>query len=385
MKFHFAKVQDVVGFATENAKGGEDVRVLERALLTSDAPEFYQYSAHISSLFLVPAKVLIDTVYRFLVVIHADLSTDLYVNDFSVAVEIIPKKDVKAGDLVMHGDIADVRRVKFPDIDINETDRVIYCFKVFWRFGLFFDLAPRIKPAEALQPVHVEKLDLESATNSIGELYRYLMFYHLYKSLESGPQFEEILKDGWFPFIEIASNEYKQLAEAYESKFNFEDRVASVVNAFGPDRIKMLADKWWRKDVFSRKRSLIEAGVAAYVENTQAGFVNCIKTLSSEIEGVLRMLYFSETGKGDDVKSTELIRHIIDKVKKKAGSDMSLLLPMEFLRYLQEVLFAGFSVEAGKIPMSRHTSSHGVAETELYTKAHALQLILVLDQICYYI
>ena len=95
------------------------------------------------------------------------------------------------------------------------------------------------------------------------------------------------------------------------------------------------------------------------------------------------MLYFSETGKGDEVKSTELIKHIIDKVKKKTGSDLSLLLPMEFLRYLQGVLFAGFSVETGSVPMSRHTSSHGVAETASYTKQHALQLILILDQIYY--
>lgn len=384
MKLHFDKVQDLAGFAAENVKGGETVKVLTRALLTSDDPEFYQYSESISNIFLNKNRIQIDGVCQFLVLIHQDLSADLYVNDFAVSIEIKAKRDIKAGEAVTLGDVADIRKVKFPDIEIKDTDKVIYCFKVGWRFGLFFDLTPRSQPAGAVQPITAEKLDIEKMELSIGELRRYLSFYHVYKVLESEAQFEEMMKDGWFPFVEILAGEYKKLSEAYQNKFDFENKVKTIVDSFSEERIKKITEKWWKNQIFSDKKSLIEAGVNAYLQNNQDGFVNCIKNLWTEIEGILRKLYHSETGKGDGVKSADLISHIVEKAKTKSGSDYSLLLPLPFLKYLQDVVFANFNVKTGKVDMSRNASSHGVADATQYTKDRALQLILVLDQIYFY-
>ena len=385
MKFHFDNVQDLAGFAMENVKGGETVKVLTRSLLTSDDPEFYQYSEQISNIFLNKNRILIDGVYQFLVIIHADLSADLYVNDFAVLVEIKAKRDIKAGEVVTQGDIADLRKVKFPDIEIKETDKVIYCFKVGWRFGLFFDLTPRSQPSSAPTPIAIEKLDIEKMALSIGELRRYLSFYHVYKVLESEAQFGEMMKDGWFPFVEILAGEYTKLSEAYQNKFDFENKVKTIVDSFGEKRIKKVTEKWWKNKTFSDKKPLLEAGVNAYLQNNQDGFVNCIKNLWTEIEGILRKLYHSETGKGDGVKSADLISHIVEKAKTKSGSDYSLLLPLPFLKYLQDVVFANFNVENGKVDMSLNASSHGVADANQYTKYRALQLILILDQIYFYI
>ena len=384
MKIHIDKVQDFAGFAAENVKGGETVKVLTRALLTSDDPEFYQYSESISNIFLNKNQIQIDGVCQFLVLIHQDLSADLYVNNFSVSIEIKAKRDIKAGEAVTLGDIADIRKVKFPDIEIKETDKVVYCFKVGWRFGLFFDLTPRSQPAGAVQPIAAEKLDIEKMQLSIGELRRYLSFYHVYKVLESEAQVDEMMKDGWFPFVEILAGEYKKLSEVYQNKFDFENRVKSIVDSFGEERVKKITEKWWKNQIYSDKKSLIEAGVNAYLQNDQDGFVNCIKNLWTEIEGILRKLYHSETGKGDGVKSSDLISHIVEKAKTKSGSDYSLLLPLPFLKYLQDVVFANFNVEIGKVDMSRNASSHGVADASQYTKDRALQLILVLDQIYFY-
>src|SRR3989338_1493296 len=384
MKIHIDKVQDFAGFAAENVKGGETVKVLTRALLTSDDPEFYQYSESISNIFLNKNQIQIDGVCQFLVLIHQDLSADLYVNNFSVSIEIKAKRDIKAGEAVTLGDIADIRKVKFPDIEIKETDKVVYCFKVGWRFGLFFDLTPRSQPSSAPTPIAIEKLDIEKMALSIGELRRYLSFYHVYKVLESEAQFGEMMKDGWFPFVEILAGEYTKLSEAYQNKFDFENKVKTIVDSFGEERVKKITEKWWKNQIYSDKKSLIEAGVNAYLQNDQDGFVNCIKNLWTEIEGILRKLYHSETGKGDGVKSSDLISHIVEKAKTKSGSDYSLLLPLPFLKYLQDVVFANFNVEIGKVDMSRNASSHGVADASQYTKDRALQLILVLDQIYFY-
>ena len=111
--------------------------------------------------------------------------------------------------------------------------------------------------------------------------------------------------------------------------------------------------------------------------------VTCIKILGTEIEGLLRMIYRTDTGKGK-IKVNQLLVHITDKARAVAGSDHSLLMAVPFLDYLRGVVFANFDVEAGEIELSRNTVGHGVAQAEQYTKARALQMILVLDQIYFF-
>jgi hypothetical protein len=306
------------------------------------------------------------------------------VNDFPVLLEIRAKRDLKAGEIVTQGDVADIRKVRFQDVKIVDTDKIVYCFKVGWRFGLFFDLAPRSQPVGVVQPIAVSKLNTEKMELSIGGLRRYLSFYHVYKVLESETQFVDMIKGGWFPFVEILGTEYKKLSEIYQNKFDFENRINAIVNNFNDERIKKITEKWWKNKNFLSKKSLIEAGINAYLQNNHDGFVNCIKNLWTEVEGILREIYYSETGKGDGIKSSDLISHIIEKAKNKSGSEHSLFLPLPFLKYLQDVVFANFNVETGIIDMSRNASSHGVANASQYTKDRALQLILILDQIFFY-
>ncbi|HNX10582.1 MAG TPA: hypothetical protein PKI61_00335 [bacterium] len=384
MVFHFDTVEDLAGFTVENAKGGDPIKILTRASLTSDDLSFYKYLELISNIFLNKKLIQIDCVYQFLILIHKDLSADLYINDFGIAVEVRTKRSVEAGEVVTLDDIADIRKVKFSDIEIKDSDKVIYCFKVGWRFGLFFDLTQRLQPAGITQPVATEKLDIEKMYVSIGDLRRYLSFYHIYKALESKEQFDEMMKDGWFPFVEIIAGEYKNLRELYQNKFDFENRIKTIVDSFVDKRIQRITEKWWKNQIFSDKKSLIEAGVNAYLRNNQEGFVHCINTLYPQVEGILRKLYQAETGKGNGVKSPELISYIIKKAKIKSGSDYSLLLPLPFLEYLKDVVFSNFNIETGKTEMSRNTSGHGIAEVNQYTKERALQLILILDQIYFY-
>jgi len=72
-------------------------------------------------LFLYPKNIFIDSVSQFLVVIHADQTADLYVNDFPVTIEVTPKKDMNLGEILMLSDIADTRKVSFPSVAISEN------------------------------------------------------------------------------------------------------------------------------------------------------------------------------------------------------------------------------------------------------------------------
>ena len=85
------------------------------------------------------------------------------------------------------------------------------------------------------------------------------------------------------------------------------------------------------------------------------------------------------------MKCEDFIAYVIEKGSKKASSEQSLFMTLPFLQYLKEVVFANFDVNQGKVELSRHSSSHGVAEVEKYTKERALQTILILDQIFFYI
>lgn len=369
--FHLDAVQDIAGFSMTNIEKEHYAWILTRAATNSDEPEFYKYIEQLSNPVFNRVGVFSNAVYQFLILIHNDLSADLYINDFPVNIEIMAKYDMKKMSLVTQRDIVDIRRLGLPNIKILQTDKVIYCFKVGWKFGLFFDLN--------------RELDTDAMSLTLGTLYRYLSFQYVYEVLENETKFEEMIRDGWFPFIEIIGSEYKALSEAYQDKFDFQSRIEKLVASFDRTRIEKITNKWWGKQIFEDKREILQAGINAFLQGDNEGYINCIKTLLSEIDGIIRLQYLSDTGKGKEVKSPELLMHLVDKGKTKSGSESSLLLPLPFLKYLKDIVFSHFDLETGQADLSRHSSSHGVAKAEAYTRIKALQSILVLDQIYFYI
>jgi len=365
-------VQDIVGFASENAEKGVKIKVISKGSFTSDQKEFYNHTEQISNIFLNRADVLINGVYQFLVIIHKDLSADLYINNFPVVAEIISKRGIQKGEAISQNDIADISKLEFPDVVIEKTDKIIYCFKVGWKFALFFDLDRR-------HDLEIDNMQLE-----LGTLYRYLQFQYVYNVLESGIQFDEMLSDGWFPFIEIIGGDYKKISEFYQNKFDFDNKMKKLIDSFDQNKIEKITSKWWNNTIFKDKQPLIEAGIKAYLQDDESGFINCIKNLSSEIEGIIRLHYLDETGKGR-VNFLNLMNHLINKGKAKSGSDYSLFLPIPFLKYLKDVFFVDFDLVKGNVKLSRHSSSHGVAKQEDYKKLKALQIIFTLDQVYFYL
>lgn len=203
--------------------------------------------------------------------------------------------------------------------------------------------------------------------------------------LESKPKFDQLLKDGWFPFIEIIGPEFKQISDAYRNLPDPQPRIKQVISNIDKARIERITNRWWNKQTFLDKKPIIETGIHSYLKNDTEGDIACIKTLLTEIEGIIRIHYFKETGKGKDISTTNLITYIVDKGRLKSGSDLSLFLPQAFFTYLKESVFSKFDLETGDLSLSRHTSSHGVAKTEDYTRSRALQMILILDQIYFYL
>lgn len=380
---HLDKVNDFIGYALETGVGGDMVKVLFRDALSSDDPRFYVYADAITNVFLNPANIPIDSVHHLLIVIHKDLSADIYANNIPITIMMRPKRDVAKDESILRSDIADIRELDFPGIDIVESDKVIFCFKAGWRFGLYFDVGPREWSKAKIVDSDEKSLDLKLMRLTLGGLYRQLLFYDLYKVLEVKPVFSALIEDGWFPFIEIMGLEYGELSKAYQENIAIEDKLNKVLDSFDEARLARITSKWWKHPIFKDKKPFVDAALKAYSQNDEAGFIGCIKNLWTEVEGTLRIIYRTDRGNSKDVRSGALIEHIIQKGKTTSSED-SLFLPEYFLMYLKDVVFANFDGDDPNPTLNRNTSSHGVANPEEYTRAHALQLFLVLDQIYFY-
>ena len=81
----------------------------------------------------------------------------------------------------------------------------------------------------------------------------------------------------------------------------------------------------------------------------------------------------------------DLKEYITSKGQNKFSSLGSLCFPDKFLNYLSNYIFRGFNVQTGKIPESRHSVAHGVAQDDVYNREFALKLILTLDNIYFFL
>ena len=361
------------GFALTNSLPGEEVDVLSRAAITSNDRDFYVYMEGISNLIISKAQekglfISLDSITDFVLVIHENETADLYLNDVPTAVEILAKRDLQAGEAVSAMDIADIRRVKFENILFNTSDKVVACFKIGWKFGLFFDLTPN------------SQLDVEQMELDIGLLHKGLRFQYLYEILSDPKTLERLISAGWFPFIEIIS-EINPLLKAFNYEFDIEGQEQALIKKFDKKRIEKISERWWKKPIIYKHKEVLEAGLHAF---SRGDYISCIKNISTEIEGVLVDLHLTEKGSIPGTK--ERLQYATSKGVQKSGGTASLLFPEEFLEYLNDVIFAQFNpLNPQGAGVSRHAVGHGRASGDSYTSSRALQYILTLDQIVFYL
>jgi len=368
---HLEKVQPLAGFAATDMAPQSFGWILERAFVCSDDPTFYLYSDQISKMFL--KDCFVDNVYNYLILIHRDLSADVYVN-FPLQAKMMMKRAVKAGEPIYQNDIADIAELRFPGITMEEKDCVIFSFKKGWKFGLFFDLGPADREST---------IDIDRLFHDLGTYYRYLGFQELYSVIENTPLFERMFADGWFPFIQLLGGDYEELAKCYKNEIGLQDEVNRFAAKFDRQRISTFTERWWNSPIFQKKKSILNAGIEAYLLATETGYINCVKTLYSEIEGIVRIRYVED--RGSNPTFAQLVEYVKDKAQGKFGPRGTLGFPEEFYQYLKEPVFKNFDLQTGQVVLSRHSVSHGVADQKQYTRTKALQAILILDQMYFYL
>lgn len=155
MHKYLQNVKDFIGISLENGRSGDKIRCLPKIATTSDCIYFHIFMGFVdyyASQIPIPS----DLIHHILIVVHSDLSSDIYINDFEIALEVVAKSKINIYSMVNNSQIADIRGINFPDVKFKETDKVIFCFKCNWRFGLYCDLAWKVQPVNAKEPVVIE-------------------------------------------------------------------------------------------------------------------------------------------------------------------------------------------------------------------------------------
>jgi hypothetical protein len=363
----------LAGYADETIPPGKSGRIVRKGFLYSDQPLFHRVIAQFI-MNIVGDEIVPSDICDFLAIIHKDSTADIYINGVPATFQVIAKRDLKALERASTRDIVDITEMRFVGINIREDDCVIFCFKVGWKFGLFFDLTP----SDGVSVIRTEEFYRELGLN-----FRYLVFQNDYSIISDNTLFDQLLADGWFPFIQLLGGDFERLASAYKDEINPDGLMEDLVAKFDRQRIMSFVDYWWKRPIFFDKKTILLAGIEAYLLFTEAGYITCIKTLYSEIEGMLRLDYFSRYKRKPSFK--DLTEYVKDRATDRFTSPASLGFPTLLYRYVHEVVFKEFDLETGNITLSRHSSSHGVASAKEYTRRKALQAILMLDQMSFFL
>lgn len=364
------RVQEgLAGFAMNSAQGGERVNILRRGFFTSDdGPDLYTY---LDDLFqrvlghaLGAARVDVSDINSCLVNIVDGTKATLWINHPTV-LTIVAKGDVKPGQPVALDQVADVRAVALPGIEMPSMGAIAYTFQHEWRRGFFFDFS--MLPEEPDRPLA-----------DVGAL---LGSYHAALMLRDRIRMEPatlstMFAAGWFPFIrlrqELLMSLYRHFAEGWEHR-SVEDE---LVRNLSPE-VPAWIDSWREKAPFAQHIDAIADGARHFAKHEYRA---ASMILLPKVEGIMRTMSLGTGAK----KNPGLQHNLVARVRAKV-SGTTAFMPEAFVMYLNLFYNAGFDLEAGELPPSRHAFMHGVGPDSIAADpAFTLRLLLTIDQLFFY-
>ena len=197
MKFAI-ETDRLAGFAAESTEGSQKIKVLVKTpFITSDDPTFYVYIIQISNMFLAKKGILSDFVYKLLIILHENNVADVYINDFREIIRAKVNKNIKKGEVVYIQNLTDITDLQFPDIKIQSTDAIIYCSKINWKFGLYFDFT--------------RKINTTTLSKELGKLRKTLSFQNILDFTAT-----EIKKSKYAFIVTEGKTDWQHLTKAHE-------------------------------------------------------------------------------------------------------------------------------------------------------------------------
>lgn len=365
---------EIAGVTAEAARGGEQMKIWTRLSITSDDPKFHTIANDLDAVLRHSAEqdgksFSLARHSMILIIIKSDASAEVWLDKAAVSLRMLAKRQIEAMRFVFESDIADIVGMDFPAIKIRSDDAVICIFREGWRYGLYFDFN------------HDRAFDNELMSRSLGTLLRNLRYRQIYDAIAEPTVIDPLMEAGWFPFVELASSEFKELVSYQESGFDLAEIETKIEQRFGRDDLERLLSRWLTKPHFLVREPLLREAIESYLDRRPAA---TIKIILTEIEGILRDSYRAVHGRSAKIKT--LLEFAAQSAEAKVGVKESLMFPDAFTSYLSRNTFADFNPDgAAGSASSRHAVGHGAAASSTYTQKRALQSLLTLDQFCFYI
>lgn len=362
---------EVDGISMNVAEAGDRVEILQRHGLTSEDYFFHQYATGFAGVIETAARasghsINVKGAATVVAVVKPDRTAQLFVDKAAVAASMRLRRPVEAGSIIFEKDVLDVTALRFPFVDIEPNDQVIVLIREGWRFALYFDLT--------------RECDRTHMETTLGRLSRTLRYFERYTALGDVSFFDALIAAGWFPFLEMRNDEFASIYSAILSGRDVEKCGRALLGGFDEARVREMAARWMSNPHFAQRKEVLMAGIEAFIRRDP---VSVIKNLISEIEGILQDAPIASNNAS--TRTAGLIRFAVDAGARKVDDDDSLFFPTQFQRFLTENIYRKFDPMAGRVPASRHGVSHGAAPQEAYTVVRALQTILTVDQLFFYL
>jgi len=353
---------ETIGFADNFTLPGDDCHVIGRASLTSYDTRFNVFAGNIASMVGCNQSSL----NRLLVLVGKDNVAKVY-EDFPMSMQIVAKRDIKAGTAVFDSDIADITEISFSDavasLSPEDEDKIIWIFREGFTFGMYFDLTG--------------KLIKENLPGELAHTFLQVRYFNLYRTL-SDESTKKLLEYGWFPFTQLLGKDFEAIHSLIkQGKF---DRIAGwLEDAYSNERIEKFTNGWWSNKHFSEKENILKEGLGCFYNKQYSA---CISTLTPMVEGIANSYYHQTTGKGIGYSGGSIAKAISD-ISMSKFSPSSLTFPSLFKAYLESYFFKNTKSSVSDDNV-RNTVSHGRASQQSFTHENSLKLILTLDQMRFY-
>lgn len=369
------KDMNMAGVSAEAAQGGQKVQIWTRMALTSDQALFQRIIGSIAGAIENAANTVgeypsLSRAQTVFLVLRPDNTGELWVDKAAMCTYNALKRPgpMAAGTVLFENDIADVTGLWFPLVEVGPKDRILCIIREGWRFALYFDFNPE------------EDLVVEEAKRALGTLFRRMRYADLYASLAHDPTFSGLVGSGWFPFLELGMAEIRALLGMIEADFALDEVEQNLISAFDDTRLERMFSRWMERAHLKERETILRPAINAFKSCEP---VAVIKIVLSEIEGVMSDTYYQVHGERP-YRSNKLPDFMIEQAEQRAGGKDTLFFPVEFGRYLKDYTYADFKRDDVATAGSRHAVSHGRVASSQYTMARALQALLTLDQLAFY-
>jgi len=358
-----------VGYSMNQAKPGEMVKVLVSEFSsTEDGMKFIKHLEGTPRELLralpASANAREPMVDNMLAIIRRDRTATIYLNELTWIGMIRSKGPVQKGDLVTTDTILDIVTLKPEGVEIPCDAGIVLILSAGWRKGLYFDYGPLVGDSPKDRDY-----DLPTA---FAAYQGYLLFTEMLSLTEA--MWTELLRQSWFPFIHLRQATTRNLLLALQNGSPI-DEMLDEIETDTKLAIAARREEWKSHPLLKSHIPIIEAAVNHF---DHKDYLSAVLILYPHIEGVMRSLHFTDP-KAPKASQGNLIATTVTHAEIPPHP-YSLLLPVRFEQYLQNIYFAAFDPKNPQ-GISRHTISHGVAPAEALTRKGATIGFLILLQL----